>query len=154
MSEHVATSAAPSPAPAAAWIARLSGALDRALEAVTGTLLAATVVIALTQVFWRYVLNDSLSWPEEMARWAFVWLVFLGSAMLTRRGGHITIDLLPRVLGIRALRLHAVIVRAAVATSTLALLLYGGDLVARASYVSPVLGWHFMYLYLAVPTGA
>jgi tripartite ATP-independent transporter DctM subunit len=154
MSEHAVPTAVPAPAPTVAWIARLSGGLDRALELVSGTLLAATVVIALVQVFWRYVLNDSLSWPEEMARWAFVWLVFLGSAMLTRRGGHIAIELLPRALNPQALRAHAVAVRIAVAAANVALVFYGADLVARASYVSPVLGWHFMYLYLAIPAGA
>jgi tripartite ATP-independent transporter DctM subunit len=154
MSEHVATSVVPAPSSAAVWVARLSRALDNAIEVVAGFLLCATVVIALIQVFWRYALNDSLSWPEEMARWAFVWLVFLGSAMLTRRSAHITIDLLPRALGPRGLVVHAVAVRIAVATATVALLVYGSDLVTRATYISPVLEWHFRYLYLAIPTGA
>ena len=69
---------------------------------VAAALLTATVLIALLQVFCRYVLNDSLSWPEEMAKFAFVWFVFLGAAMVTRRSRHIVIDLVPRSLGPRS----------------------------------------------------
>src|SRR5262245_1680277 len=107
--------------PALPRLSRIVGALDLALEAVTGSLLAATVIICLIQVFCRYVLNNSLSWPEEMARWAFVWLVFVGSAMLTRRSGHIAIDLLPRALSPRGRAVHAVAVKIVVASVAVAL---------------------------------
>ena len=60
-------------------------------------------------MFCRYVLNNSLSWPEEMAKFAFVWFVFLGAAMVTRRSRHIVIDLVPRSLGPDALRIHAMV---------------------------------------------
>jgi C4-dicarboxylate transporter DctM subunit len=135
-------------------LARGIAVLDIALECVTGTLLAATVVIALIQVFFRYVLNDSLAWPEEVARWAFVWCVFLGSAMVARRKTHIIIDLLPRMLGEAALRYHAAFARVIIVTVAAMLLMFGIDLVHRSSYVSPAMQWPFTYLYLAVPVGA
>ncbi len=46
---------------------RIAGAIDVVVETVAAALLLGTVAIALIQVFCRYVLNDSLSWPEEMA---------------------------------------------------------------------------------------
>lgn len=128
--------------------------LDAVLETVAGALLAATVVIALIQVFYRYVLNDSLPWPEEVARWAFVWLVFLGGALVARRGGHIIIDMVPLMLGARALAWHAVMVRVVVAAVASMLIAIGADMVARSSYVSPAMQWPFTYLYLAIPTGS
>ena len=65
-SEAAAASALPAgDAPIAVRIAR---AIDLAVETVAATLLVSTVVIALLQVFCRYVLNNSLSWPEEMAQ--------------------------------------------------------------------------------------
>lgn len=134
--------------------ARVAGAIDIATETVAATLLVWTVVIALVQVFFRYVLNDSLSWPEEMARFAFVWFVFLGAAMVTRRARHIVIDLLPRSLGPGPLRVHAVAVRIISASVAAFLLIYGGDLVLKSTYVSPALQWPYTYVYLAVPTGA
>lgn len=154
MSEQTAIGPTPAVPAATHLVARATQALDLVVEIVTGSLLAATVIIALIQVFYRYVLNDSLPWPEEMARWAFIWLVFLGCALLTRRSGHIVIDILPRQLSPRGLFIHTVAVRIVVAASSAALLYYGADLVSRASYVSPALQWSFKYLYLAVPVGA
>ena len=135
------------------WPKRFAALLDAIIELVTGALLVATLVITLIQVFFRYGLNHSLAWPEEMARWAFVWLVFLGAAMLARRSGHVAIDLIPRMLSARALAIHTFgvsVVMASVATMLVAL---GFDLVGRSSYVSPALEWPFVYLYLAIPTG-
>ncbi|MFB3816887.1 MAG: TRAP transporter large permease subunit [Candidatus Methylomirabilales bacterium] len=120
----------------------------------SATLLVATVAIAFVQVVFRYLLNNALSWPEEMARFAFVWCVFLGSAMVTRRSRHVAIDILPRALGPGARRVHACAVRVISAAVATFLLIYGVDLVTKSTYVSPALQWPYTYLYLAVPSGA
>ncbi len=133
---------------------RVADAIDLAVEIAAAVLMTATVIIALVQVFCRYVLNNSLSWPEEMARFAFVWFVFLGAAMVTRRSRHIVIDLLPRALGPRGLRIHAVAVRVISAAVATFLLIYGGDLVLKSTFTSPALQWPYTYLYLAIPAGA
>jgi len=61
---------------------------------VLATLLGAAILILAAQVFFRYVLNSSLSWPEELARFVFTWIIFLGAALAIRDGLHIRIDLL------------------------------------------------------------
>jgi C4-dicarboxylate transporter DctM subunit len=108
----------------------------------------------LLQVFCRYILNSALSWPEEAAKFAFAWFVFLGAALVTRRAGHIVIDMLPRNLGPRALRHHALITRIISVSVSTFLLIYGIDLVQKSSFTSPALQWDYMYLYLAIPVGA
>jgi C4-dicarboxylate transporter DctM subunit len=133
---------------------RIADALDIAVESVAASLLVTTVVIALLQVFCRYILNSALSWPEEAAKFAFAWFVFLGAAMITRRAQHIVIDIVPRSLGPQALRYHALAVRViSVAVATF-LLIYGLDLVQKSTFTSPALQWEYTYLYLAVPVGA
>lgn len=52
-----------------------------------------TVVVAV-QVFFRYVLNQSLFWSEELARFLLVWLSFLGASVAYRRKAHPGIDVL------------------------------------------------------------
>lgn len=48
------------------------------------------------QFFTRYVLNDSFAWTEEIAIYALVVVVFLGSALCVRASRHIQVDFLYR----------------------------------------------------------
>ncbi len=50
--------------------------------------------IVFLQFFTRYILNDSLAWTEEIARYGLMWVVFIGGAMVTRRSTHIAVELL------------------------------------------------------------
>ena len=52
--------------------------------------------IVAAQVFCRYVLNHSLFWSEELARYLLVWLSFLGASVAYYRGVHPGIDILYR----------------------------------------------------------
>ena len=49
-------------------------------------------VVFVLQVFFRYVLEQPLSWSEELARYAFVWLSFLGAAMALGKRLHFGVD--------------------------------------------------------------
>lgn len=50
-------------------------------------------VIVAVQVFFRYVLNHSLFWSEELARYLLVWLTFLGASVAYHRKVHPGIDI-------------------------------------------------------------
>jgi TRAP-type C4-dicarboxylate transport system permease small subunit len=54
--------------------------------------------IVFLQFFTRYVLNDSLAWTEEIARYGLMWIVFIGGIMVTRRNSHIAVELLANVM--------------------------------------------------------
>jgi TRAP-type C4-dicarboxylate transport system permease small subunit len=54
--------------------------------------------IVFLQFFTRYVLNDSLAWTEEIARYGLIWVVFVGGIMVTRRNTHIAVELLSNVM--------------------------------------------------------
>src|SRR2546423_6642076 len=54
--------------------------------------------IVFLQFFTRYVLNDSLSWTEEIARYGLMWVVFIGGILVTRRNTHITVALLSNIM--------------------------------------------------------
>ena len=58
----------------------------------------ALAFIVFLQFFTRYVLNDSLAWTEEIARYGLMWLAFIGGAMVTRRNTHIAVELLSNLM--------------------------------------------------------
>ena len=58
----------------------------------------ALAFIVFLQFFTRYVLNDSLAWTEEIARYGLIWVVFVGGAMVTRRNTHVAVELLSNVM--------------------------------------------------------
>ena len=67
--------------------------------------------IVFLQFFTRYVLNDSLAWTEEIARYGLMWITFIGGALVTRRNTHIAVELLSNVMKpgpLRAVLLAAV----------------------------------------------
>ncbi len=67
--------------------------------------------IVFLQFFTRYVLNDSLSWTEEIARYGLMWITFIGGAVVTRKKSHIAVELLSNVMKPGPMRsaLHALV---------------------------------------------
>ncbi|MBX3529243.1 MAG: TRAP transporter small permease [Rhizobiaceae bacterium] len=54
--------------------------------------------IVFLQFFTRYVLNDSLAWTEEIARYLLMVLVFVGGAMVVRRNTNISVELVANMM--------------------------------------------------------
>ena len=56
--------------------------------------IALMVVVILLQVFFRYVLNSALPWPDEAARFLMLWMTALIAPSAYRSGGFVAIDTL------------------------------------------------------------
>ncbi len=78
--------------------------LDKIEDACLVLMFAAMVGIIFVQVIMRYVFNDSLTWSEELGKFLFVWLSWIGISIGHRRREHIRItllvDKLPPKLGV------------------------------------------------------
>jgi TRAP-type C4-dicarboxylate transport system permease small subunit len=108
--------------------------LDFPVEDVLGVaaLLAAFAVMSV-QIFLRYVLNDSLIWSEEAARYLLIAIAFLGCATGCRKACHIRIDVIDLVLPPRSRRTLSLAVDAIV-------LFYVAYVAWLAIEIIPILG--------------
>jgi len=52
----------------------------------------AMTIIVLVQVYFRFILNNALSWPEEISRYLMIWMTFLGSGIACKSGEHIGVS--------------------------------------------------------------
>ena len=75
-------------------IALLTGRLARIALWVAGIGLVLMTVLIAAQVFWRYVLNDSIIWTEPASVMIMGWFIFLGAAVGIREGYHLSFDVL------------------------------------------------------------
>ena len=67
--------------------------LDNYLElTVSVFLISLMAILIFLQVIMRYVMHNSLSWSEELARYAFVWLIYIAISYGSKLMKHIKID--------------------------------------------------------------
>jgi TRAP-type C4-dicarboxylate transport system permease small subunit len=88
------------PAPRA-WTDRLA----RGLELLIALCLAAMVVMVFGNVVLRYVFNSGIAVSEELSRWCFVWMTFLGALLALKDHGHLGTDMLVARMGRQGKRL-------------------------------------------------
>src|SRR5262245_30591636 len=128
------------------------GAFWRLLETVAGLLIGIITLLVSYQVFARYVLNDTPPWSEELCRYLFIWVSFLGACVALRRTTHLGVDSLVARLppGAREVVGHAV--TAVVAVFAGILVWKGLALVPEmASQRSPSMSISLQYVFAAIP---
>ena len=130
--------------------------LVRRLSEITlAFIVASYAVIICTQVFYRYALNSSLVWSEEIVRFGLLWGVMIGSGVATDRMAHIALDPLAGRMGSpRAQRLHSL----AVGALTIAFCGVVGwasiDYINRLWFMtSPAAHIPMRYVFAALPVG-
>ena len=73
---------------------RWLGRYTRALDMLSGLCLAIMVVLVFGNVVLRYTANSGITVSEELSRWLFVWLTFMGAVVALREHGHLGTDVL------------------------------------------------------------
>ncbi len=112
--------------------------------------IALMVVAILIQVFWRYVLNNALPWPDEAARFMMLWMTGLIAPLAYRRGGFVAIDsleaALPRVaamiLALTLLLISGVVLAVAVRIGWSEVTGFGGRFATASLYLPTGDGWY------------
>jgi C4-dicarboxylate transporter, DctQ subunit len=66
----------------------------------SGCMLATTLLL-FVNVTLRYLFQDAIFWVEEVLRYLFVWITFIGAATCVRQKAHISLDTVLLVLPAR-----------------------------------------------------
>ncbi len=103
--------------------------LNRTEEMTIIGMFAVMVIVIFLQVIMRKVFNNSLTWSEELGKFLFVWITWLGISLGERKGEHIKITMLTDRLPFRAAQIANIISEIIVIAICAVTLYYGVSLV-------------------------
>jgi TRAP-type transport system small permease protein len=128
------------------------GRLERVEEALVASILTAMLATIILQVTARYVINLPLAWTEELARYLFIWLIFIGSSQAMRWGNHIAIGMIADRLPDMIARISALLMHLLIAAFLITLIVMGWRIVMTvAPVLSVALKMPLMIVYLPLP---
>ena len=84
---------------------RLIDHICRLIEILIAVALAAMVVMVFGNVVLRYAFNSGIIISEELSRWLFLWVIFLGGAVAVKEHSHLGTDALISRLPVRGKRI-------------------------------------------------
>jgi TRAP-type transport system small permease protein len=119
-----------------------------------GLLLSAIVLVILTQVFFRYVLSQPLSWSTEVATGLMLYVAFIGFAIGVRDNAHVALNLFERRLGDRGLRVVRIVQLAFLGGVLLALGVGTVQYISEQSDVTTPAGLPLWTILVAMPIGS
>lgn len=118
------------------------------LELLVVLCLFAMVVMVFGNVVMRYAFNSGIQVSEEMSRYAFIWLTYLGAMVAMREGGHLGVDTLIKKLPLFGKKI-CVLLSELLMLFCNALFLWGTyqmhDL--QVTNISPVAGLSMIWIY-------
>ena len=129
--------------------------LNKATGAVVIVMLAILVVIVLLAVFYRYVLNDSITWSAEVARYMCIWVGFLSASLVLNERGHIGLEFFIHKAPEAYQNIVRCICDAAVLVFLVIIVVLGVQLsIFQLSQHSPSLRISMIWPYASVPVAA
>ncbi|GAK33181.1 hypothetical protein JCM17846_19690 [Iodidimonas nitroreducens] len=135
-------------------LGRINQGLSRAGRTLSVVFLMAMLGIVLLQVLFRYALNDSLIWTEELAKALMVWSAFLVAPWAYRRGAAVAILMLITPLPVRLQAALKILIDALVLWILFVLFELSFGFVARGADISAAsLPIPMAFFYAIMPIG-
>ena len=119
------------------------------------TLVGIIAVVMMAQVVFRYGLDNSIPWSEEVSKYLMVWLAFMGAPIALMHANHISIDLLLKAFPARGQQLFHLLVNIII-IMTMCIVFYHGAKFSQmgARQVASSINISMLYMYIAVPVGS
>ncbi len=131
--------------------------LDEHIEEVLLVIFSSIMIFIIAlQVFMRYVVGDSLAWSEELARFSFIWLVYIGISYGIKKQRHIKVDVMLVLFKERGKIILNMISNVIFLAFAVVIVYYGNEIATRILELgqrSPGLGIPMGFVYLATPVG-
>lgn len=131
--------------------------IDKIVEAALFVITITMLIAGVLQIFYRYVMNASLSWSEELMRFLYVWMTMIGASLAVRRKQFTTIEAVynkiceKSEIGGKILMIIAVVLQMGFFVM---LAIYGAQLSTKNMIqASPAMGLPIGIAYLALPIG-
>jgi TRAP-type C4-dicarboxylate transport system permease small subunit len=126
--------------------------VDRVLNWFAVVLFLAVFCTVLLQVFMRFCLNAPLVWSEELARYLFMWVSFIGWVFAVRSGAHIRVSIIADNLPFLARKILSVFNFILTIIFSVILCYYGFIMLQKNLDVSTItLFFSYAVVYAAVP---
>ncbi|MBM7691533.1 TRAP-type C4-dicarboxylate transport system permease small subunit [Peribacillus deserti] len=122
--------------------------LEQMLNTIMASALAIMVVLVFGNVVLRYFFNSGITWSEEMSRYLFVWLTFLGSIGAYQNKEHLGVDMMVKRLP-RAMKKFVLLISDLIILFVLILVLDGSwkMTVMNMESVTPAVGMPLALVY-------
>jgi TRAP-type C4-dicarboxylate transport system permease small subunit len=148
--------------------ARAIGAYRKVMEVLLASVMLILLIIMCAQVFYRYVLNDSLIWAEEVCKYLLVWVSFLACGVAYDRGEIAAFDVVSQFLSRRAAAILRVVSNLCAIVLLVVLVVYGWRYAMRSGGQSipafefimedltgqrPEAHFKIFWIYLSIPIG-
>lgn len=120
----------------------------RLLEIILVALLAGMSIMVFVNVVMRYTMNSGLNVSEEMSRYFFVWITFIGAVLTFRENSHMGIETLVMFLS-RGKRIFCMIISNIIIIACSAIFFWGTwkQSGINASMHAPVTGLSMIWVY-------
>ncbi len=125
---------------------------QKGAEYFAGLILMVMVAVVFANVICRFVLNASLAWSEEIARFLFIWIVFIGSFFAYLTNDHLGLDLVVKAAPPKVAAWINVVADLLVVTS-LVIVTWGGYSITvdNWTWLSPATSIPYGYVNIIVP---
>lgn len=106
------------------------------------------------QIMSRYFFSFAIPWTEELSRWLYIYIVFVGASEAISRRDHIAVDIVPNRLGNKAGLILDVLIHGVFAVVSLIIVHYGYIFAERMDRLGSItMDVQMSALYGAVPFG-
>lgn len=112
-----------------------------------------TVVVVFLQVVMRYALSSSLVWSEELARYAFIWMIYIGVSYAVKKNKHLAVDAFKTLFEEKGKIILGMIANVCFLVFAVVLSYYGLDIVLRVTRESAALLLPMEWVYAAPVVG-